>query len=170
MDNDQILFARSLPTSARAPSTVRAIFTAPGGEPVFNVQRIATTAGIASALLLALAPSASANWQSYITSAGAGFESSRWEDESYSEVRFKDCTQQNATGKWVKVALWEDNALSPDTNHGTKTFTNCFNGDEAVSAGEWTGLPLDGYYFRLQDTDGGLLNVRVVAIDTTQAD
>ncbi|MEU2551746.1 hypothetical protein ACF1GY_02950 [Streptomyces sp. NPDC014684] len=137
---------------------------------MFKMRKIAATAGMASALLLAMAPSASANWQSHITSAGTGFTSSRWEDENYSEVRFKGCTQEYAFGGWVKVALWEDNALSPDTNHGTKTFTNCFTGQDAVSAGEWTGLSLDGYYFRLQDTDGGLLNVRVVAIDTTKAD
>ncbi|MFE0672537.1 hypothetical protein [Streptomyces sp. NPDC058867] len=123
-----------------------------------------------SAFLLALAPNAFANWQSFISNAATGFESSRWEDEQYSEVRFKDCNQYYATGGWVKVALWEDNFASPDTNHGTKEFTNCFNGTNSVSAGEWTGLPLDGYYFRLQDTDGGLLDVRVVAIDTTKAD
>ncbi|MCX4851995.1 MULTISPECIES: hypothetical protein [unclassified Streptomyces] len=137
---------------------------------MFNVRKWTATAGMASALLLAMAPNASANWQSHISSAATGFTSSRWEDESYSEVRFKGCTQEYAVGGWVKVALWEDNALSPDTNHGTKTFTNCFNGPDSISAGEWTGLSLDGYYFRLQDTDGGLLNVRVVAIDTTQAD
>ncbi|WP_189545542.1 hypothetical protein [Streptomyces gelaticus] len=131
---------------------------------------MAAVSGIASALVIAMAPQALANWQSSIGSAATGFESQRWDDESYSEVRFKDCTQQNAIGKFTKVALWEDNAFTPDNNHGTKTFTNCFNGDDSVSAGEWTGLPTDNYYFRLQDTDGGLLWVRVVAVDTTQAD
>lgn len=137
---------------------------------MFNRRNIAVTGGLASALILVLAPNASANWKSFISSAATGFESSRWKDEQYSEVRFKDCTQEYATGKYVKVALWEDNFASPDTNHGTKTFTNCFNGKDSVSNGEWTGLPLDGYYFRLQDTDGGLLNVGVVYIDTTKAD
>ncbi|WP_328871025.1 hypothetical protein OHT76_13370 [Streptomyces sp. NBC_00287] len=137
---------------------------------IFNKRNIAVTAGLTSTLILTLAPSASANWQSFISNATAGFESSRWEDEHYSEVRFKNCTQVYATGKYVKVALWEDNFASPDTNHGTKTYTNCFNGEDAVSAGEWTGLPLDGYYFRLQDTEGGLLDVDVVYVDTSQAD
>ncbi|MFG2479122.1 hypothetical protein [Streptomyces fagopyri] len=85
-------------------------------------------------------------------------------------MRWKDCGGSFSTGSYADVALWEDNALSPDTNHGTKKFTNCWNGENAVSAGEWTGLSLDGYYFRLQGTNANALNVRVVAIDTTQAD
>ncbi|MGW1801505.1 hypothetical protein ACWCQN_37715 [Streptomyces sp. NPDC001984] len=133
-------------------------------------RHIAAVAGMASTLLLTLAPSASANWQGSIGGAYPGYESSRWEDESYSEVRFKDCGGVYASGSWADVALWEDNAFSPDTNHGTKRFTNCWNGYDAVSAGEWTGLSLDGYYFRLQDTNANALTVRVVAIDTTQAD
>ncbi|MFJ4922266.1 hypothetical protein [Streptomyces sp. NPDC088725] len=137
---------------------------------MYAKRHLAAAAGISSALIIILAPTAYANWQSSINSAATGFESRRWDDESYTEVRFKGCTQEYASGKWTKVAVWEDNFASPDNNHGTKTFTACFKGKDSVSAGEWTGLPSDNYYFRLQDTDGGLLNVRVVAQDTTQAD
>ncbi|MEU9616950.1 hypothetical protein AB0D56_36325 [Streptomyces sp. NPDC048209] len=133
---------------------------------MFRKRNIGAVAGMACALLLAWTPNSYANWTGSLSGASPGYESSRWQDESYSEVRFKNCSGTN----YVVVALYEDNALSPDTNHGQKKFTNCFTGYDAVSAGEWTGLPLDGYYFKLADTNRSFLNVRVFAIDTTKAD
>ncbi|MFD7298523.1 hypothetical protein ACFV9W_35025 [Streptomyces sp. NPDC059897] len=137
-------------------------------------KRVAGIIGITSALILAGAPAAWANWSGSIGSAGRGFESRRWDDSSYSQLWFTDCAIQSPSNtKQTEVAIWEDNLASPDNNHGTKTFTNCFNGNSAQSMGEWHGLPSDNYYFRLQDVGSngdGLLWVTKVTVDTSAAD
>lgn len=112
------------------------------------------------------------NWSSSIGSAGRYYESRRWDDQSYSQIWFTDCTMQGST-KQTEVAIWEDNLASPDAKHDTKAFTNCFKGDSAQSMGEWHGLPKDNFYFRLEDVGSngdGLLWVRKVTIDTSAAD
>jgi hypothetical protein len=137
-------------------------------------KKIAGVAAITSALILAGAPATSANWSSSIGSAGRGFESSRWDDQSYSQLWFADCTVQSSSNtKQTEVAIWEDNYASPDNNHGTKTFTECFKGDTYKSMGEWHDLPADDYYFRLEDVGSngdGLLWVTKTTVDTSAAD
>ncbi|MFF1648976.1 hypothetical protein [Streptomyces sp. NPDC058240] len=140
-----------------------------------SVQRVSAVLGVTAAALLAMAPGAWANWQSSITSWTDGGTSRKWADESYSEIRFKGCTDQYATTHKVDVKLWDYDALSANDFYGAKTYTNCFNGSTSVSAGEWTGLPVEQDFFFETDNigQGGsccLLNVSVVYVDTTKAD
>jgi hypothetical protein len=143
--------------------------------------RTGAVAGVVALSLLGGAPVAEAvdaeevgvlNWSSSIGSAGRYFESRRWDDESYSQLWFEGCTIQGGPES-TKVAMWEDNAFSPDDKYDTKTFTNCFNGANSRSMGEWHGLEKDNYYFRLEDVGSngsGLLWVRKVTVDTSAAD
>ncbi|MFB7495268.1 hypothetical protein ACFC09_11275 [Streptomyces sp. NPDC056161] len=140
--------------------------------------RAASITGMASIMLLALAPQALANWTSSITRGGTGFESRRWDDELYSQIKFTNCTlhyldadAKNATD----VAIWHDISLLPDDKYDTKTFTACFDG--GTSNGEWTDLGegMKSVYFRIQSvggstTAGSTIDASSVSVDTTKAD
>jgi hypothetical protein len=108
---------------------------------------------------------------SYINAATDGFQSRRWADESYTEVQFTGCTAEYGSRK-VTVDMREDISNWPDTDYGSATFTNCFNGASYVSDGQWTGLEQGNYFFDLTKVGdgGGLLDVKTVYQDTTQAD
>ncbi|MDX3314088.1 hypothetical protein ACWGH3_15420 [Streptomyces sp. NPDC054884] len=134
--------------------------------------RITTIVGTAAVITLAMAPIAEANWSSSITGASASFESRRWSDELYSQVKFTGCTTDGS--KSTDVQIWNDITLQPDEAYDNKTFTACFNG--GTSNGEWTDLPsgMRDYYFKLMkiggSTFGPQLSVRTVSVDTTKAD
>ncbi|MDQ0831013.1 hypothetical protein QF032_002857 [Streptomyces achromogenes] len=134
--------------------------------------RITTIVGTAAVITLAMAPIAEANWSSSITGASASFESRRWSDELYSQVRFTGCTTDGS--KSTDVQIWNDISFQPDAAYDSKTFTACFNG--GTSNGEWTDLPsgMRDYYFKIMkiggSTFGPQLSVRTVSVDTTKAD
>ncbi|MEU6815796.1 hypothetical protein [Streptomyces sp. NPDC046860] len=133
-----------------------------------SIRRAAVVLASASALGLIVAPNASANWTSSISSWGKGNESRRWADESYSQLQFTGCFVQGGSQD-VTVAYYRDVPLSVDPKYDSKTFTACFSG--GTSNGEWTGLPSGDYYFATTDVGGGgLLFVDKVYVDTTQAD
>ncbi|MEU9618385.1 MULTISPECIES: hypothetical protein [unclassified Streptomyces] len=152
--------------------------------------RLGSISGIAAAACFAVTPVANAaevsaatdsgvvqpyNWTSKLGGVLTGFQSHTWVDESYSEVRFKDCdTSSSSVSESTTVDLRWRRSLQPDKSWGTKRFTNCFKGYDSVSSGEWTGLSHGDQFFQIKyinDSDfGNSLDVRVVAIDTTQAD
>ncbi|MFE9967537.1 hypothetical protein [Streptomyces sp. NPDC005525] len=153
-------------------------------------QRRALQAGVivssASALLLTVAPTASANWESHITGWRFEDESRRWTDQDYSQVHFIRCRADGANLS-TEIRLWRVVNNSPDIGYDRKVFTACFSwgdGDE-TSTGEWHNLPysaadtadgeyLGGYYFSIRGINGdqgiGTLNVERVVQDTTAAD
>ncbi|MBT2395436.1 hypothetical protein [Streptomyces sp. ISL-100] len=119
--------------------------------------------------MLTLAPSAFANWSSNLDGVMSGFESRRWDDQQYTEIRFTGCDQGYATS--VDVNLWEDVALNYDNYKGDHTFTKCFDNSTSVSAGTFSGLPVNNYYFKIGTIGGSnQLWVRDVDVDTTLAD
>ncbi|MDX3577981.1 MULTISPECIES: hypothetical protein [unclassified Streptomyces] len=136
--------------------------------------RISTIVGTAAVITLAMAPIAEANWSSSITGASVGFESRRWSDELYSQVKFTGCTTDPGVTKSTDVQIWNDISFQPDEAYDNKTFTACFNG--GTSNGEWTDLPsgMRDYYFQIKkiagSTFGPQLSVRSVSVDTTKAD
>ncbi|MBT2488249.1 hypothetical protein J7E96_06875 [Streptomyces sp. ISL-96] len=138
-----------------------------------TIRRAAMAAAVVASLSLINAPSASANWTSYINDWTDGDESRRWADESYSQVQFTTCDAQNGTEDSVVVKMWKDVSYDYDTSYGSKTFTKCFTAGE-TSNGEWTGLPTGNFYFEAAKVAQGgkccLLNVDKVYVDTTQAD
>jgi hypothetical protein len=152
--------------------------------------RIGLVAGSAAAILLAVAPNASANWSSYISGWSPGHESRRWSDESYTELNFTNCTT-GTSGQSTDVRLWRVVDNSPDVGYDTKHFTNCFNyiaGADSgpfTSKGTWSGLPYSadsyvdgeykgGYYFRIEALGGDwwvcCLDAQKVTQDSTLAD
>ncbi|MDX3098722.1 hypothetical protein PV703_24270 [Streptomyces sp. ME01-24h] len=133
-----------------------------------SIRRVAVALAATAGIGLIVAPDASANWTSYISSWAKGNESRRWADESYSQLQFTGCFVQNGTQD-VTVAYYRDVALAVDPKYDSKTFTACFG--SGTSNGEWTGLPSGDYYFKAMDVGGGgLLFVDTVYVDTTQAD
>ncbi|AWK09026.1 hypothetical protein DDQ41_08935 [Streptomyces spongiicola] len=124
-----------------------------------------------SASVLAFAPNAYADWESTIASAGAGFESRRWAEESYTEVQFRGCTIQNSINKSADVQVWRDISLQPDDKYGRKTYTACFKSSTTYSKASWDNLPKGSYYFKIERVgDGGLMWVNKVYVDNTLAD
>ncbi|MFF6953498.1 hypothetical protein ACFZAD_33290 [Streptomyces iakyrus] len=119
-----------------------------------------------------MAPIAEANWSSSISGASVGFESRRWADELYSQVKFTGCATDGS--KSTDVQMWRDRTALPDLSYDNKTFTACFNG--GTSNGEWTDLPagVHDYYFKIMkiggSTFGPQLGVRTVSVDTSKAD
>ncbi|MFF3844501.1 hypothetical protein [Streptomyces sp. NPDC002328] len=136
--------------------------------------RISTVVGTAAVITLAMAPIAEANWSSSITGASVGFESRRWSDELYSQVKFTNCKTDALATQSTDVRIWADITLQPDEAYDNKTFTACFGG--GTSNGEWTDLPSGkrDYYFKLAkiagSTFGPQLTVSTVSVDTTKAD
>lgn len=128
----------------------------------------AVSAAVLSAVALAVtATPAFANWESYIQGASSGFQSHRWSDTSYSQVKFQECV--NGYDDSVGVDMREDINNLPDKDYGTKTFTNCFNGWNYTSNGQWSGLESGNYFFQLKNMSG-LLAVSTVYQDTTKDD
>ncbi|MEU8877141.1 hypothetical protein AB0D24_39620 [Streptomyces javensis] len=116
------------------------------------------------------------NWESSMTSVLSGFQSRRWDDVSYSEVRFTGCTTTEddpRVDESAEVEMRQDRSFQPDKSWGKKTARHCFDSRSSVSSGEWTGLDAGRYYFQI-----GLINTRVddalsvarVYVDTTRAD
>ncbi|TDC23620.1 hypothetical protein E1265_12225 [Streptomyces sp. 8K308] len=116
------------------------------------------------------------NWSSYLDSVGPGFQSRRWEDVDYSEVRFTGCSTSwlyPAFPESAEVELRQDRSLQPDRSWGTKTASNCFESGGSVSAGEWTGLASGNHFFQIGLINGSYdytLSVDSVVVDTTHAD
>jgi hypothetical protein len=133
----------------------------------------------ASALTLFTATSASANWSSSISSWTDGQESRHWDEQgTYSQVLFRDCFAQyaGANNQSVDLLMWQDISFSPDKQLDRKIFTNCFNGDNYWSNGEWTDVPSGDVtlYFEADKIGPGgsccLLFVSEVYQDTSLAD
>ena len=154
--------------------------------------RTAALTGIVAASLFTGTPIASAadtgvqsdsdpiqvqNWQSYLAGARVDFQSRRWSDEAYSEVRMRNCdTSRTDPGpnESVSIDLRWDRSLEPDKSWGVKKFTNCFDGKEKVSAGEWTGLSSGSHFFQIDKINDSTyccsMSAEVVYVDTTKAD
>ncbi|MGP4109720.1 hypothetical protein ACTWP5_02230 [Streptomyces sp. 4N509B] len=151
---------------------------------------VAAVSGIVSLFLLGAAPAAAAssaevsageigvrNWDSYLSGVYPGFQSRRWEDNNYSEVRFTGCDTDYINPlpgfESTDVELRQDISLQPDRSWGTKEFTACFNGSTNTSRGEWTGLASGDHFFQI-DLVNNLVNYALdvdrVYVDTTLGD
>lgn len=141
-----------------------------GGICMPKIQRLIAVGTMTATLAFAATP-AFANWSSSISAATDGFQSRRWADISYTEVRFAGCINEYGSAK-VTIDMREDISLAPDQDYGSGTFTNCFKSSTSVSDGEWNGLEDGNYFFELTKVGdgGGLLDVAVVYQDTTAAD
>ncbi|MET4924926.1 hypothetical protein P3L51_21645 [Streptomyces sp. PSRA5] len=127
---------------------------------------MATTAVVT----LATSPAAWASWETTATTVWGDNDMSReWTDEEYNEIKFKDC--HTVSTKSIGVERWQLVTLGLDTRRDDFTFTNCFNGTDAVSTDTQSNLPRGTYYF---ETDATCLSctvsVRKIVVDTTQAD
>ncbi|MGW6603600.1 hypothetical protein [Streptomyces sp. NPDC055036] len=140
--------------------------------------RGATVVGMTSVVMLAFAPAAEANWDSYIKNATPGFESQRWSDEKYSEIKFTGCYASSSGGHPTStdVQMWRHRAALPDVSYDNKTFTQCFQNSNSTSTGEWTlSDGFESYYFQIMKiggstSSGNSLDVSSVVVDTTLAD
>lgn len=124
----------------------------------------------AAVITLATSPAAWASWETNASTVWGDNDTSReWIDESYNEIKFKDC--YTATTKQIGVERWQLVTWGMDTLRDSFTFTNCFNGTDAVSTDTQSGLPYGTYYF---ETDATCLScvvtVRKIVVDTTLAD
>ncbi|MET7638151.1 hypothetical protein [Streptomyces sp. NPDC005438] len=112
-------------------------------------------------------------WTSKMYDVLTGFESRRWRDGGYSEVRFKGCSVSGGPDKSTVVDLQRVRTAWPDT-HSRKTYKACFKSSTSSSKGEWHNLKKGSYYFRIDKINGrsgGLaLTVRKVVVDSTKAD
>lgn len=141
-------------------------------------KRAGAMVAAASVLLMLNAPSASANWSSYISGWTDGDESRRWSDRgNYSQVLFRDCyAQYGGTKQSVVVRMWKHVALQPDRNLGGKKYTRCFKGANKWSNGQWRNLPSgpNTLYFETHRVSRGgsccLLFVDKVYVNTSKAD
>ncbi|MEU3192673.1 hypothetical protein ABZ686_19000 [Streptomyces sp. NPDC006992] len=148
--------------------------------------RFAAVTGVLAASLLGSAPMANAAegatdtpqltgtyWTSKMYNVLTGFESRKWKDGSYSEIRFKGCSVSGGPDISTRVDLQRVRSAWPDS-HDKKTYKACFRSGSSTSQGEWHGLAKGTYYFRIDEINGasgGLaLTVRKVVVDSTKAD
>ncbi|MFF9685381.1 hypothetical protein [Streptomyces sp. NPDC014623] len=134
-----------------------------------RLRNVGVVMAAAAVVTLAASPSAWA-WETDATTVWGDNNTSReWVDESYNEIKFKDC--HTATTKWIQVERWQLITWGTDTQRDKFRFTNCFNGTNAVSTDTQSGLPYGTYYF---ETDAACLScvvsVRKIVVDTTKAD
>ncbi|MFD0550768.1 hypothetical protein ACFQ0X_17440 [Streptomyces rectiviolaceus] len=106
----------------------------------------------------------------------AGFQSSRWADESYSQILFTNCDANNGATKYYStdVDLRQDRPLADDISWGDKHYTACFDGN-ATSNGQWSGLSHGTYFFQIKKIGGHqnidrILGVKKTYVDTSKAD
>jgi hypothetical protein len=83
---------------------------------------------------------------------------------------------QYGTVDSVVVKLLKDRDLWADEDLGSKTYTNCFNGEQSWSNGQWTDVPKGSNTLHFETdkvAQGGsccLLWVAEVSQDTSEAD
>ncbi|WP_327235313.1 hypothetical protein OG349_16465 [Streptomyces sp. NBC_01317] len=132
-----------------------------------NVGVVMATAAIVT---LATSPTAWASWETNASTVWSDGNMSReWSDEEYNEIKFKDCG--TVTTKEIEVERWQLVTWGLDTLRDDFTFTNCFNGTDAVSADTQSNLPAATYYFQTDTTCAScVVSVRKIVVDTTQAD
>ncbi|TJZ49470.1 hypothetical protein FCH28_24490 [Streptomyces piniterrae] len=139
-------------------------------------KRAAAIVGISGALLLATAPAAWANWTSSINDGGAGFESRRWADGSYSQLWWDNCSVSGSGAFYLNadVQYYEDISFQPDDAYDEKRFSACFENWSTPSMGEWHNLPNGDFYFTItgvsNKSGAAYADVEHVTVDTTAAD
>jgi hypothetical protein len=153
--------------------------------------RVAVASGVTALLCLGGAPTAAAataealyeepgtgvyNWSSYLDQVLVGFQSRRWDDVSYSEVRFTDCDTSAlnpGSQESTEIELRWDRSLQPDRSWETRTYLRCFDGSNLTSAHEWHGLEAGNHFFqvhRINTRVDDSVSVDDVYVDTTSAD
>ncbi|MEU9782847.1 hypothetical protein AB0H92_18130 [Streptomyces phaeochromogenes] len=104
-------------------------------------------------------------------------ESRHWADNDYTEIQFTNCSLDNGPSASADVKLWQAIPVGRDKDMGSKRFTNCFEGSNKTSKGEWSAHYDDGdnRYFTVPKLNGSEftrahLNVSKVYVDTSKAD
>lgn len=135
--------------------------------------RLGITFGMTAGMLTLAAAPAFANWTSYMSAVGTGFQSRRWSDQQYSQVLFNGCASDYKTS--THIDLRQDRKLQPDRSWGVKRYSGCFHGK--TSNGEWHNLAKGKHFFQVKKIDDGKgdisyawLSVSKVRQDTTAAD
>jgi hypothetical protein len=149
------------------------------GDLVSKKRSISTIAGLASSILLVLAPAAHADdpsWTSYWDNAPVGKESRMWTESQYTEINYDYC-YTNWRDVSTHVLLWQARDYQPDPTFGDRRFTDCFSGADGDwrSTGTWSGLEWRKYYFSVSQIDDSAatsltLDVAKIYVDTTKAD
>ncbi|MFJ9344796.1 hypothetical protein ACIRP0_36780 [Streptomyces sp. NPDC101733] len=119
--------------------------------------------GVAAVVGLAASPAQAASWSSSLTGARLGYESRRWADNGgATNITFTDCTSDVHV---VNVTLKKDLSLQPDPVYTTASFTNCFNGYNATSSGNWEDHGSGNYYFSVNDGSSASATVRTLTVN-----
>ncbi|WP_167542497.1 hypothetical protein [Streptomyces himastatinicus] len=119
------------------------------------------------------------NFESSLSGVLPGFESRRWSDDDYTQIRFTGCVattgSPSSDGKSTHVELFVDE-FGPDPALGEKKYTQCFESSGSTSNGEWSHSNGGDRYFSITKIDGSGTNpymklfVKKVLVDTTKAD
>lgn len=102
--------------------------------------------GAAAVLGFVASPAQASSYTSYLSNAGPGFESSRWNDNGGTTViKFTGC-RDNYTDTGMHILLRKD-VLGVDPAYVNGYFTNCFTSTTATSTGTWVDHGSGSYYF-----------------------
>ncbi|MFB6815616.1 hypothetical protein ACFCV8_13850 [Streptomyces sp. NPDC056347] len=114
-------------------------------------RRIATVAlGTVAALGMLSAPAQASTYNSHLTGAGPGFESTRWNDNGgATNIKFTGCTDDYSNQR-VSVRLRKD-TFGPDPSYTNASFTQCFVSSSSTSSGNWDDHGSGEYYFVVND-------------------
>ncbi|MFJ9076808.1 hypothetical protein ACIRO3_16375 [Streptomyces sp. NPDC102278] len=119
--------------------------------------------GVAAVAGLAASPAQAASWSSSLSGAGAGFESRRWYDSGGStNITFTDCTSDVSV---ANVTLRKDVDFQVDPQYSTASFSNCFNGYNSTSSGNWGDHGSGNYYFAVNYGSSAVLSVRTLSVN-----
>ncbi|MFE3631375.1 hypothetical protein [Streptomyces goshikiensis] len=119
--------------------------------------------GVAAVIGLAVSPAQAASWSSSLSGVSNGFESRRWSDNGgATNIDFTGCTSD---GSVVNVTLHKDLSFQPDPYYSTASFTNCFNGTNATSSGNWGDHGSGSYYFSVNDGSSYRAWVRTLTVN-----
>lgn len=119
--------------------------------------------GIAAAVCMTVSPAQAASWSSSLSGVTNGFESRRWSDDGgATNIQFTGCTSD---GGVVNVTLHKDLSFQPDPYYSTAAFTNCLNGTNATSSGNWGDHGSGSYYFSVNDGSSLKAWVRTLTVN-----
>ncbi len=109
------------------------------------------TAALTGILIVAAAMPvvAEGSWTSYISGAGAGFDSRTWQDgnsdANSTTIQFKGCKKTDGSGSSATVQLTREQSFpKPDEDRGKKSFACA-----SSYTGNWSRQPAGSYHFSL---------------------
>lgn len=130
-----------------------------------SVRRIAVVLfSVVTVVGIFSSPAQAGSYTSYMTGVQAGFESSRWNEDSSATTTTIKFTGCSGGASAVTVTLAKDINNLPDSYYVRASFTKCFESSSSTSTGVWDDHGSGSYYFIVNDGGYAVASVKSLTV------